>query len=96
MQIRARAGISAGEQGHLVAQADQFVDQPRNHPLCPAVKPGRNALGQRRDLGNPHDSGLELLLGTHARTKKAYRVFLTQLPILPEETSGAAGMGSPA
>ena len=30
MQISARAGISAGEQGHLVAQADQLVDQPRD------------------------------------------------------------------
>ena len=46
MKIPARAGISAGEQGHLVAQADELVDQPRDYPLCPAVKLGRNALGQ--------------------------------------------------
>jgi len=56
MQLPARAGIPAGEQGHLMAQADELVDQPGDHPLCPAVKLGRNALGQRRDLGNPHDS----------------------------------------
>ena len=62
MQISARAGISAGEQGHLVAQADKFVYQPRHHPLCPAVKLGRNALGQGRDLGNSHDSWSDLWL----------------------------------
>ena len=56
MQLPARAGISAGEQGHLMAQADELVDQPRDHPLGPAVKLGRNAFGQRSDLGNPHDS----------------------------------------
>jgi hypothetical protein len=67
MQIPTRAGISAGEQRHLVAQADELVDQPRDHPLCPAVKLGRNALGQGRDLGNPHDgwSG-PLLVGTRS------------------------------
>ena len=76
--------FSAGEQGHLVAQTDELVDQPGDHPLCPAVKLGRNALGQRRDLGNPHDSWSgPLLVDDHVRTKKTYRVFLTRLPILP-------------
>ena len=83
MQLPTRAGVSAGEQGHLVAP-DEFVDQPRDHPLCPAVKLGRNALGQRRDLGNPHDSWSgPLLVGDHVRTNKTYQVFLTRLPILP-------------
>jgi len=45
VQIPPRVGISAGEQSHLVAKTDELVDKPRDHPLRPAVKLGRNALG---------------------------------------------------
>ncbi len=84
IQVAAGAGIFAREQGHLVAQADELVNQPGDYPLCRAVKLGRNALGQGRDLGNPHDSWSgPLLIGDHATTTKTYRVFPTPLPIFP-------------
>ena len=48
--------------GIVLWLADKLVDQPRDYPLGPTVKLGRNALGQRCDLGNPHDSRSGLLL----------------------------------
>ena len=37
-----------------MTELDQFVDQPRHHAFGAAVKLGRNAFGQGRDLGNTH------------------------------------------
>ena len=37
--------IPTGEERYLMPHAYQLIDQPRDHPLCPAVKLGRNTFG---------------------------------------------------
>lgn len=54
MQLSARPGIAAREQGHLMAELDQLVDQPSHNPFRTAVKFRGNAFGQRSDLDDPH------------------------------------------
>src|SRR4030095_10435550 len=47
-------GVRAREQGHLVTQSDQFIRKISDNSLCPAIKPRRHALHERRDLRNFH------------------------------------------
>ncbi len=54
VELGFRARISAGEQGDVVTEVDRFVHEPGDHPFGAAVQLGRNALGQRRKLGDPH------------------------------------------
>ena len=46
--------IAAGEQGHVVAERDQFLGQVGHHPLGAAVALRRHRLGQRGDLCDAH------------------------------------------
>jgi len=54
MQFSARPGIATREQGHLMPEIDQLVDQPGHDPFRAAIKLRGNAFGQRSDLGDPH------------------------------------------
>jgi hypothetical protein len=54
MELGGGFRIPASEQRHLMLQAYQFIDQPRDHTLRAAVKFRRNTFGQRRYLGNSH------------------------------------------
>ena len=49
-------GVSAGEQGHVMALPDQFLGQVGNNPLRSAVELRRNAFEERGNLCNPHGS----------------------------------------
>jgi hypothetical protein len=47
--------VAARKQGDRVTQFDQFIDQPRDHPLCATVQLGRHAFGQGSDLSDTHE-----------------------------------------
>ena len=53
-QPGARLGIAAGEEGDVVALRHQLLGQVGDDALGAAVEPGRDALGQGRDLGDLH------------------------------------------
>ena len=55
VKLAARPRIAAREQRNVVSEFDQFVDQPGDHPLRPAVELRRHAFGQRSDLGDAHN-----------------------------------------
>ena len=48
--------IAAGEQRHVVSEANKFFSEIRHDPLGSAVKARRNAFAQRCDLRNSHGS----------------------------------------
>ena len=55
-QPRARLRIAAGEQRHVVAELDQLFGEIGDDALGAAIEPRRDALDQRRDLGDLHGS----------------------------------------
>ena len=48
--------IAAGEQGHVVALADQFLGDPRHHALGTAIELRGYGLRQRSNLSNAHEA----------------------------------------
>jgi hypothetical protein len=56
MELAARYRITTREQGHIMPERYELIDQPRNDPFCPAVEPWRNTFSQGRDLCDPHES----------------------------------------
>ena len=54
MELCAGTGISAGKERHLVAETDEFVDQPGNHAFCATIKFWGNAFSQGCYLRNTH------------------------------------------
>ena len=46
--------IAAGEQRHIVSEANEFFRKVRDYPLGSAVKARWNTLTQRRDLRDSH------------------------------------------
>ena len=52
---RRRVGIAAGEEGHVMATANQFFREVRNHSLRSAIEAGRTGLMQRSNLRNSHN-----------------------------------------
>ncbi len=53
-QLRTGFGVSACEQGDLVSLPHQLLGQIGNDPFGSAIKLRRDALNQRRDLGDFH------------------------------------------
>ena len=54
LELCRRPGIPAREQRDVMAERDQLLGQPGDHPFGAAIQPGRNRLGQRRYLRNMH------------------------------------------
>ena len=55
-QFRARDGIAAGEQCHVMPLVDQRLGEVRNDALGPAVQLWRHAFGQGSDLSDFHSA----------------------------------------
>ena len=53
VKLAACAGVPAREQSYVMTEFDQFIYQPSYYALSATVKFGRNAFGQRGNLGNP-------------------------------------------
>ena len=54
VELRRCHRAAAGKQRYLMAERNQPLRQPRNDPLGPAIKLGRDRFRQRRDLGDMH------------------------------------------
>ena len=54
-ELGRRPRIAAGEQRHLVAEADEFFREPGDDPLGAAIEPRRYGFAQGSDLGDAHD-----------------------------------------
>ena len=54
VKLSVRPGIAAREERDVVAELDQLVDQPGDHPLGAAVELRGDAFGQGSKLGDTH------------------------------------------
>ena len=53
-EIRARHGITAGKQGHVMAQSHKLIGDIGDNSLGTTIQPGWHALHERRNLRNFH------------------------------------------
>ena len=52
---RRGVGVAAGEEGHVMATANQLLREVRNHSLRSVIKAGRTGFMQRSNLRNSHN-----------------------------------------
>src|SRR5688572_3983049 len=62
-QFRAGVGVAARKQRYVVPELHKFVDEPGDDAFGAAVEFGRNALRERGNLCNTHET-FHLLVGT--------------------------------
>jgi hypothetical protein len=74
------AGVPAREQRDVMIQADQFVCQPRDHALSPAVQFWRDALSEGRDLRDAHAVRISARLRGRALLKQRRLQPIAQKP----------------
>src|SRR5713226_10746843 len=86
MQPGARLRIAAGEERHRMAELDQLFGEIGDDALGAAIEPRRDALDQRRDLGDPH--------GPHvpAMAWRAGLATASTRRIVPDKVAMSAGL----
>ena len=62
MKFAMRFRITTREQGHVVPERDELVDEPRNDPFCSTVESRRNTFSQGGNLCDSHEPESKLRL----------------------------------
>jgi hypothetical protein len=70
MEFAMRSRITAREQGHVVPERYELIDEPRNDPFCPTVEFRRNTFSQGGNLCDSHEPESKLRLSEIRRSRR--------------------------
>ena len=70
MEFAMCSRITTREQGHVVSERYELIDQPRNDPFCPTVELRGNTFSQGGNLCDSHESESKLRLLESRQTRR--------------------------